>query len=158
MSSFIVPIVDPDSPRFQTFPDNIRGSTVEGFLLRDRFVYATSRRLIWSLPPIYRSSFAPAFVFQGSAVSSPYLTGNIWIVGRGGNGTITIDYGGTTINVFPNGVFPGTAWAAKVASTVLPNTTNNITISVTRTAGSPAAFGLLGLSVYEEILSSADLP
>jgi hypothetical protein len=50
MSSFTIPVNDPGAPRLQTFPDVIRGETMDGFLRRDRFVYATSRRLLVSVP------------------------------------------------------------------------------------------------------------
>jgi len=157
MSSFIVPVVDLGSPRYQTYPDNIRGDTVEGFLLRDRFVYATSRRLIWSVPYYFRQPTAAVIPFQGRATASFEVTGFVWIVARGVNGTIAVSYG-TTVSTHLFGSTAST-WAAKVtAPSAFPNTTNTIFLTVTRTPGSPSPFQLYGLSVFEEVLSSADLP
>lgn len=154
MSSFVIPVDDPGAPRYQSFPDVIRGETMDVFLRRDRFVYATSRRLLFSVANYSTTSAGAVTVYQGYAKNSSILTGNLWIVGYAEKGTVTVTCGGTFAATY--GVTAQTQ-SALVATSLAPNTWTAFTVSVTKTAGQPYV-NLYGLAVYEERLDVADLP
>jgi len=86
MSSFTVPIADPGSPQYISFPNSIRASAMEGLLQRDRFIVATSRRCLASFG--YRALGNIAFTnpFRITTRTSPTFSGNIDIVVFGGAG------------------------------------------------------------------------
>ena len=156
MSSFVIPVDDPGAPRQQTIPDVIRGEMVDGFLKRDRFVFATSRRLLVSFPNYSTTSGAGTVVFQGQAPLSPLITTRFWIVGYAEKGTVAIGLTGygTTTQVY------GVTAEAKsdLINTVLPGN-NYVTyqVTVTKTGGQPYV-NLYGLTIYEERLKENDLP
>lgn len=154
MSSFVIPVDDPGSPRFQTYPDVIRGETMDGFLRRDRFVYATSRRLLFSVPNYSTTAAGAVVVYQGFAPLSPIATSKFWIVGYAEKGTVSVGLGGTWSETY------GTTAEAKstlVTTALATNIWAAFTVTVTKTVGEPYV-NLYGLSVYEERLDVADLP
>jgi len=156
MSSFVIPTNDPGAPRNQSNPEVIRGETVDTFLRRDRFVYATSRRLLVSLPNYSTTSSGAVVVFQGQAPLSPIITTQFWIVGYAEKGTVTISLAGwgSTSQVY------GTTAEAKstlINTALFGNSYQSYQITVTKTGGQPYV-NLYGLSIYEERLTSADLP
>jgi hypothetical protein len=156
MSSFVIPVDDPGAPRQQTFPDVIRGETVDGFLQRDRFVFATSRRLLVSFPNYSTTSGSAIVVFQGQAPMSPIITSRFWIVGYAEKGTVAIALAGygTTTQVY------GVTAEAKsnlINTAFLGNAYVSYQITVTKTGGEPYV-NLYGLAIYEERLDEIDLP
>lgn len=154
MASFIIPTNDPGSPRYQTFPEVIRGETMDGFLRRDRFVYATSRRLLFSVPNYSTTDAGAVIVYQGFAPLSAITTKKFWIVGYAEKGTVTVSLGGTWAATY--GV-TAEAKSALVTTTLFPNIYAAFTVTVAKTAGQPYV-NLYGLSVYEQRLQTADLP
>ena len=155
MSSFVIPTNDPGAPRNQTFPEVIRGETMDGFLRRDRFVYATSRRLLVSVPNYSTTDAGTVTVYQGYAPLSPNITGKFWIVAYAEKGTVTVSFAaGTTTQSF--GV---TAQAKSTlrTTTLLPNAYVPFTVQVSKTAGQPYV-NLYGLAIYEERLAEVNLP
>ncbi len=155
MSSFIIPTSDPGSPRQQTYPDVIRGSTVSGFLLRDRFTYAYSRRTLISFPNYSTTSAGAVDVYASFVYPMSIGTGGIWIAAFGERGTVRVQFGGTVVtHTFGN---PADAWLLNVPSAVTPGTPKIFYVRVTKTGGEPYV-NLYGLSIYEEHLTSADLP
>lgn len=155
MSSFIVPTSDPGAPAQQTFPDVIRGSTVEKFLTRDRFIYTVSRRNWVSIPNYSTTSGGTIVAYGGRAPTSDLATGGVWIVGYAEKGTVAIQLGGTTYS-HTFGVTAST-WVQLVTPSYTPGALTPYAVSVTKTGGQPYV-NLYGLSVYEEQLTSADLP
>ena len=156
MSSFVIPVDDPGAPRQQTFPDVIRGETVDGFLKRDRFVFATSRRLLVSFPNYSTTSSTATIAFQGQAPMSPIITSRFWIVGYAEKGTVAIGLSGygTTTQVY------GVTAEAKsnlINTALLGNAYVTYQVTVTKTAGQPYV-NLYGLAIYEERLDEIDLP
>ena len=154
MSSFYIPTNDPGSPRYQSFPDVIRGETIDGFLRRDRFVYATSRRLLFSVPNYSTTAAGAVIVYQGLSPLSPNITGKFWVVGYAEKGTVTIGLAGTTTQTY------GTTAEGKstlITTGLLPNAYAAFTVTVTKTVGQPYV-NLYGLAVYEERLAEVDLP
>ena len=155
MSSFIIPTSDPDSPRQQTYPDVVRGSTVEGFLLRDRFVYAYSRRNLASFPNY--STTAGGLVSVYGVILHPMSigTGGVWITGFAERGTVSVQIGANTYsNTFGD---PADAWLLNVHVALTPGVATPCVVKVTKTVGEPYVT-LYGLSIYEEHLTSAELP
>lgn len=156
MSSFVIPVDDPGAPRHQSFPEVIRGETIDGFLRRDRFVYATSRRLLVSVPNYSTTAAGAVFVYQGVAPLSPIITGKFWIVGYAEKGsvTVTLSGGGSVTQVY------GTTAETKSnlhTTSLFPNTYQFFQVAVTKTVGEPYV-NLYGLSIYEERLDEIDLP
>ena len=156
MSSFTIPVNDPGAPRLQTFPDVIRGETMDGFLRRDRFVYATSRRLLVSVPNYSTTAAGAVIVYRGYAPLSEIITGKFWIVGYAEKGTVDIALLGsvTTSQVY------GTTAEGKsslAATAILGNSYQGYEITVTKTGGQPYV-NLYGLAIYEESLKEVDLP
>lgn len=155
MSSFIIPVADPGAPRQQTFPDVVRGSTVEGFLLRDRFIYSTSRRNLVSFPNYSTTSTVPVATYGVYSQTSSIATGGLWIVGYAEKGSVVVTINGTSYTHS----FGTTAssWSQLVTPTYSLGASIPITVVVAKSAGEPY-LNLYGLAVYEERLSTAQLP
>jgi hypothetical protein len=155
MSSFVIPTADPRAPGEQTYPDVVRGSTVEGFLLRDRFVYAYSRRTLISFPNYSTTASGAVDVYGGLLYPMSIGTGGVWIAAFGERGTVRVQIGSSVYtNTFGN---PADAWLLNVSSAVTPGTPKSVYVRVTKTGGEPYV-NLYGLSIYEERLTPADLP
>lgn len=154
MSSFVVPTSDPGSPAHSTFPDVIRGPTMDTFLRRDRFVYATSRRLIATFSNYSTTAGTATIVYQGSAKLSALATGKFWITGYAEKGTVTVGLGGTWSHTY--GV-TAAGHTQLVTTALTPGTWATFTITVTKTAGQPYV-NLYGLSIYEDRIPEASLP
>lgn len=156
MSSFTIPVNDPGAPRLQTFPDVIRGETMDGFLRRDRFVYSSSRRLLFSLPNYSTTAAGAVIVYKGYAPLSQIITGKFWIVGYAEKGTVDVALsgGGSVSQVY------GTTAEGKssfLSTGLLGNAYVAYQVTVTKTGGQPYV-NLYGLSVYESRLNQVDLP
>ena len=154
MSSFYIPTNDPGSPAYQNFPDVIRGSTVDGFLRRDRFVYATSRRLIATFSNYSTTAAGGVNVYQGYAKLSALATGNFWIVGCAEKGTVTVTLGGSWAYAYGT-IFEGHSQLVTTALT--PGTWVPFLVNVAKTVGQPYV-NLYGLSIYEERIPEPSLP
>ena len=156
MSSFTVSINDPGAPRLQTFPDVIRGETMDGFLRRDRFVYATSRRLLVSVPNYSTTAAGAVIGYRGQAALSEIITAKFLVVGYAEKGTVTVTLtGGWSLSQ----VYGTTAEGkSNVLSTTLAgNAYVSYQITITKTPGQPYV-NVYGLSVYETRLLEVDLP
>lgn len=155
MSSFIVPVADPGSPFFQTFPDVIRGTTVEGFILRDRWIYASSRRNLVSFPNYSTTSAGAVPAYGGYTKTSTPATGGLVIVGFGEKGSVSLSIAGVPYTH----TFPTTAasWIQLVTPTYTLGSTIPYALTVTKTVGEPYV-NLYGLAIYEQVLTSAQLP
>jgi len=155
MSSFIVPVADPGSPAYQTFPDVIRGTSVEGFILRDRWIYASSRRNLVSFPNYSTTAAGAVAAYGGYTKTSLPATGGLYVVGFGEKGSVSLQINGTVYTY----TFPTTAgaWVQLVTPTYTLGSTIPYALSVTKTVGEPYV-NLYGLAIYEEQLTSAQLP
>jgi hypothetical protein len=156
MSSFTIPVNDPGAPRLQTFPDVIRGETMDGFLRRDRFVYATSRRLLVSVPNYSTTDSGAVIVYRGQAALSDIITAKFRIVGYAEKGTVNVALTGgwSATQVY------GTTAEAKstiLSTTLLGNAYVSYQVTVTKTVGQPYV-NLYGLAIYETRLLEVDLP
>lgn len=155
MSSFIIPVADPGSPAYQTFPDVIRGTTVEGFILRDRWIYASSRRNLVSFPNYSTTAGGTVVVYGGYTKTSTPATGGLWIVGFGEKGSVALQINGT-IYTHTFGV-TASSWVQLVTPTYTLGSTIPYALTVTLTPGQPYV-NLYGLAIYEQVLTSAQLP
>ena len=156
MSSFTIPVNDPGAPRLQTFPDVIRGETMDGFLRRDRFVYSTSRRLLVSVPNYSTTASGAVIVYRGQAALSDIITAKFRVVGYAEKGTVNVTLtGGWSVTQ----VYGTTAEGkSSVLSTSLAgNAYVSYQITVTKTPGQPYV-NLYGFAIYETRLPEADLP
>ena len=156
MSSFTIPVNDPGAPRLQTFPDVIRGETMDGFLRRDRFVYATSRRLLVSVPNYSTTDAGAVIVYRGQAALSDIITAKFRIVGYAEKGTVNVTLtGGWSLSQ----VYGTTAEGKSnvLSTTLLGNAYVSYQITVTKTVGQPYV-NLYGFAIYETRLLEADLP
>lgn len=157
MSDFVIPTDDPGSPRFQTYPDVIRGTTIQTFLERDRFVFTTSRRLIVSVPHYRATNLATHIIAAGQSKTSAILTGYFWIVAQGRKGTLAVTFGGSThTHTFLTTPSP-LKWGVLVNTTLTANSWAPFAVSWTQTDTTPGA-GFDGLAIYEERLPPSLLP
>lgn len=157
MSSFVIPTDDLGAPLYQTYPDSIRGTTIQSFLERDRFVYTTSRRLIVSVPHYHATNTATHIIAAGQSKTSSIITGYFWIVAAGINGTVAVTFGGSTHTyAFPIGVGVQ-RWGILVNTTLTASSWAPFAVSWTQS--DTAIFsGLSGVAIYEERLPPSLLP
>ena len=154
MSSFVVPTSDPGAPQHQNFPDVVRGPTIDTFLRRDRFVYATSRRLIATFSNYSTTAAGAVNVYQGYAKLSALATGKFWIVGYAEKGTVSVNLGGSWAHTYGT---TAAGYTQLVTTALTAGAWVPFLITVTKTAGQPYV-NLYGLSIYEDRLAEADLP
>lgn len=157
MSSFVIPTDDPGAPLYQTYPDSIRGTTVQTFLERDRFVYTTSRRLITSVPYYRATNTATHIIAVGQSKTSPIITGYFWIVASGLKGTVAVTFGGST-HTHTFGTSPSLLrWGILVNTTLSASSWAPFAVSWTQTDTTVGA-ALSGVAIYEERLPPSLLP
>lgn len=135
-------------------PNAIRADAVDSLLQRDRFLFATRRRLIFSGGAFDAtiSTFVTPFFF--AARTSPVVTGSLWVVIAGNEVEVRLDEyttgGSVTLGVSGGGFETN----AQLLTGVTPSTTLAMSLSV-RSLG---AGTLHGVYIIEEILASGDLP
>lgn len=148
---FPVPIADPGPPLYAQPPNDIRSSTLTGLLLRDRYIYAYSRRCLLKMGGRFADTGSPVTIRAGFFRTSSIVTGNVIVVATGFDCTFTLQIGANAVTLTLGASFDSyralkVGWVA--ASTLTP-------FAITL-VGSPGR--LYGLSVYEQRLDEADLP
>lgn len=151
---FTVPATTPAKSPYLVPPNAIRGDAVNSLLLRDRYLFATRRRLIFTGGAFDAtlSTFVTPFFF--AARTSAVVTGNLWVVIAGNEVEVKVDefnFGATlTLGVSAGGFETN----AQLLSGMPAASTLAISLSVRATG----AGNLFGVYIFEEILAAGDLP
>ena len=151
---FTVPATTPPLSPYLVPPNAIRGDAVNSLLQRDRYLFATRRRLIFTGGAFDAtlSTFVTPFFF--AARTSAVVTGNLWVVIAGNEVEVKVDefnFGATlTLGVSAGGFETN----AQLLTGMPAASTLAISLSVRATG----AGNLFGVYIFEEILAAGDLP
>ena len=151
---FIVPTKEPAPATGLAAGDTIQALSMEDLLLRDRFLFATRRRLIASLPAVTTTTSASYQVAYGfKAKLLPTSTGTLifgFVVN--GNASVKVTAGASTATV--------TSGAANsrigVVTGVSVGSWFGVTVEVK--SNSASALTIKGIYIAEIVLTDADLP
>lgn len=153
--AFTVPATLPALSPYLVPPNTIRADAVDSVLQRDRFLFATRRRLIFTGGNFTTTSTAYVTPFFFAARTSAVVTGNLWVVIAGIDVDVKVDefnFGGTVSLSVSGGVFATDAQqltAMPAASTLACS----VSVQTNSTTGT-----LHGIYIFEEILAAGDLP
>ncbi len=127
---------------------------MEDLLLRDRFLFATRRRLIASLPKIVTTAAASYQIAYGFHVKMLPTANGVMQIGVTAsddcNVRVTTLYGNVTLTTGGPGCIIG-----RIAS-IPPSTWFGIVVEVQSNTGAPVT--IYGINMQETILVAADLP
>ena len=152
--AFTVPATTPALSPYLVPPNTVRGDAVNSLLQRDRYLFATRRRLIFTGGAFDAtlSTFVTPFFF--AARTSAVVTGNLWVVIAGNEVEVKVDefnFGATlTLGVSAGGFETN----AQLLTGLPAASTLAISLSV-RSLGNGNLFGVY---IIEEILAAGDLP
>jgi hypothetical protein len=152
--AFTVPSIEPSPTTGLVAGDWIEASTLTSLVLRDRFVFATRRRLIASLPKIVTTASASYQVAYGFyAKTLPTATDTILIgvtASDDVNVRVNIPLSSVAITTGGPGCIIGSLTGVPI------NTWFSISVEVKSNTGSPVT--IYGINMQEAILEAADLP
>jgi hypothetical protein len=151
---FYVPTDEPARATGLAAGDTIESLSMEDLLLRDRFLFATRRRLIASLPKVVTTASASYQVAYGfKAKTLPTSTGTL-IFGFVGSANasvkVTADASTATVTLGASNSRIG------VVTGVPISTWFGVTVEVKSNTGSPVT--IRGIYIAELVLDAADLP
>ena len=151
---FTVPSQLPALSPYLVPPNTIRADAVDSLLQRDRYLFATRRRLIFTGGAFDAtlSTFVTPFFF--SARTSAVVTGNLWVVIAGNEVEVRVDEFnvGATLTL---GVSAGGFETNAQLLTGMPAATTLVMSISVRSLG---LGHLYGVYIIEEILAAGDLP
>ena len=152
--AFTVPDIEPNRPVGLLAGDWIEASSMNSLVQRDRFVFATRRRLIASLPKVVTTASASYQTVYGfyakmlATANGEMLIGvtasddcNVRVTTAYGNATLTTGGPGCLIDQITG--IPVSTWFT-------------ISVEVKSNTGSPVT--IYGINMQETILTAADLP
>ena len=152
--AFTVPNEEPVTATGLAAGDTIESVSMEDLLLRDRFLFATRRRLLASLPNVVTTasaSFQVAYGFQAKMLPTANGTMLIGVTASDdcdvrvttSYGTVTLTTGGLGCIIDQITGIPVSTWFG-------------VTVEVKSNTGSPVT--IYGINMQESILVAADLP
>lgn len=151
---FTIPAVYPAPLQNQGVPDKIRAATMVTLLERDRFIFATQRRMLTSLSPFFTTNTASADAAAIVQVHNSKLTENAVTVGVYGLNAIVY----VTVNGVTATITLGAAPAFAVVG-IVPNWTDDTWVLVLVTVQSTSGTGgYYGLYILEDPLTEPTLP
>ena len=151
---FTIPASYPFPLENQSVPNKIRAATMLTLLERDRFIFATQRRMLTSLSPFFTANTASADVAAIVQVHNSKLTENAVTFGvYGYNAVVSVTVNGVTVTV-TLGASPDFAVAGIVPAWT-DDTWVTIVVTVQSTFGTG---GYIGLYILEDPLLEASLP
>lgn len=152
--AFTVPVMEPVLATGLAAGDTIAASSMESVLLRDRFLFATRRRLIASLPKVVTLGpigYQVAYGLQAKMLATSNGTMLIGVVASDDcNVRVTTSYGAVTITTGGPGCY------IDEITGIPPSTWFGITVEVQSNTGSPVT--IYGINMQEAVLVAADLP
>jgi hypothetical protein len=152
--SFVVPLIEPARATGLAAGDTIEAVSMEDLLLRDRFLFATRRRLIASLPKVTTTAsgaYQTAYGFYAKTL--PTSTGTL-IFGfvTTNDASVRVTAGASTATVTT-----GAAYSRIGVVTGVPiNTWFSVLVEVKSNTGAPLT--IKGIYIAEIVLEAADLP
>ena len=151
---FTIPAVYPTPLQNQGVPNKIRAATMVTLLERDRFIFATQRRMLTSLSPFFTTNTVSADIAAVLYVHNSKLTENAVTVGVYGLNAIVI----VEVNGVTSTVTLGAAPAFAVVG-IVPNWTDDTWVAVGVTVQSTSGTGgYYGLYILEDPLTEPTLP
>ena len=152
--AFTVPAEEPALATGLAAGDTIESVSMEDLLLRDRFLFATRRRLIASLPKVVTTasaSYQVAYGFRAKMLPTANGTMLIGVTASDDcNVRVTTSYGVATLTTGGPGCIIGRISGIPVS------TWFGIIVEVKSNTGSPVT--IYGINMQEAILDAADLP
>ena len=151
---FTVPATLPALSPYLVPPNTVRGDAVDSLLQRDRYLFATRRRLIFTGGAFDATlaTFVTPFFF--AARTSAVVTGNLWVVIAGNEVEVRVDellFGGSVaLNLSAGGFEAG--------SELLTGMPAASTLAFSVSVRATGAGNLFGVYIFEEILAAGDLP
>ena len=152
--AFTVPTTTPPLSPYLVPPNAIRADAVNSLLQRDRYLFATRRRLIFTGGKFDATiaTFVTPFFF--SARTSAVVTGNLWVVIAGNEVEVEVSEvtsGSLVTLTLSTGGFETNAQ-------LLPSITAASTLLFSISVRALGAGNLYSVYIIEEILAAGDLP
>lgn len=151
---FIVPATEPGRPRGMAAGDYIESSSMLSVVKRDRFLFATRRRLIASLPEYTTTAAATYQVIYGFRANTLATSNGNILVGFTASDDVSVrvttPYGVVILTTGGPGCIIGQLTG------VTPATWFSVTIEVQSNTGSPER--IYGIYMAEAILDDTQLP
>jgi hypothetical protein len=152
--AFTVPNAEPAKARGLAAGDTIEAPSMEDLLLRDRFLFATRRRLIASLPKVETTASASYQVAYGfKAKLLPTSTGTLifgFVTSNDASVRVTADASTATVTTGASASRIGVVTGVSVGSWF------GVTVEVKSNIG--AAVTIYGIYIAEIVLTDVDLP
>ena len=151
--AFTVPTQEPPQPVGLIAGDWIQASSMKSLVLRDRFVYATRRRLIASLPKVVTAaaSYEGVYGFQAKMLATANGVMAIGVTASDDCSVkVTTIYGNVTLTT------GGMGCIIDRISGIPTSTWFLVAVEVKSNTGSPVT--IYGINMQETILDAADLP
>lgn len=152
--AFTVPTIEPYPTTGLRAGDWIQSATMTSLVLRDRFLFATRRRLLASLPTVVTTasaSYQTAYGFQAKMLPTANGTMLIGVTASDDcNVRVTTSYGAVTLTT------GGLGCIIDQITGIPVSTWFGITVEVQSNTGSPVT--IYGINMQESILVAADLP
>ena len=152
--AFTVPAEEPVAATGLAAGDWVEAPSMEDLLLRDRFLFATRRRLLASLPKVVTTasaSYQVAYGFQAKMLPTANGTMLIGVTASDDCAVrVTTSYGTTTLTT------GGLGCHIRQITGIPVSTWFGITVEVKSNTGSPVT--IYGINMQERILVDADLP
>jgi hypothetical protein len=153
--AFTVPTIEPPQPLGLLAGDWIQASSMNSLVQRDRFVFATRRRLIASLLKVVTTASAAyqtAYAFQAKTL--PTATDTI-LIGVTASDDCTVRVSilavtSTTVTTGGPGCIIGSLTGVPISTWI------TLVVEVKSNTGSPVT--IYGINIQEQILTAADLP
>lgn len=152
--AFTVPDIEPNAATGLAAGDWVEAPSMEDLLLRDRFLFATRRRLIASLPKVVTTASASYQVVYGFYAKMLATANGSMLIGV----TASDDCDVKVSTAYGNaGLTTGGPGCIIDQITGIPvSTWFTITVEVKSNTGSPVT--IYGINMQETILTAADLP
>lgn len=152
--AFTVPSIEPDRPVGLIAGDWIQAQSMDSLVQRDRFLFATRRRLLASLCKVVTTSSAAYQVAYGlQAKMLPTANGTMLIGVTASDDCsvkVTTSYGSVTL------ITGGLGCYIDEITGIAPDTWFGITVEVKSNTASPVT--IYGINMQESILDAAALP
>jgi hypothetical protein len=151
--AFTVPTIEPVAATGLAVGDWIEAPSMEDLLLRDRFLFATRRRLMASLPKVVTSAASYEVAYALQAKMLPTANGSMLVgvvASDDCNVRVTTSFGSVTLSTGGLGCIIGQITGISVS------TWFEITVEVQSNTGLPVT--IYGINMQEAILDAADLP
>ena len=149
----VAPELPPLSP-YLVPPNTVRADAVDSVLQRDRFLFATRRRLIFTGGAFDTTSGTFVTPFFFTARTSAVVTGNLWVFIAGDAVEVKVDEFNVGASV-TLGVYGG---GFEVSAQLLTGMTAATALAFSVSVRSVGAGNLFGVYIIEEILAAGDLP